>query len=226
MTQPRLDARDLDRVRARAIVSARQQLENPRGVASKAFWAAGFPGHPAGRSSSPESFAAIPAATLPEALGRQFRREGVLLAAAGAITEAGLREAIRALFGALPEGARRRPCRRSRRWRSSRLWSSTCPRAAIGGDVRPDRAACRPSRNGNRPRWRCGFWAAADFSSRLMKLIREERGLTYGIGAGMDVLFRRGVIIGQASTDNRNAPEMLALLRQTWLGMAEHRADR
>ena len=55
-----------------------------------------------------------------------------------------------------------------------------------------------------------------------MKLIREERGLTYGIGAGMDVLFRRGVIVGQASTDNRNAPEMLNLLRQSWLNMAEN----
>jgi zinc protease len=65
-----------------------------------------------------------------------------------------------------------------------------------------------------------GILGGGGFSSRLMKLIREERGLTYGIGAGMDVLFGRGVIVGQASTDNRNAADMLALLEQSWRAMA------
>ncbi len=220
MTAPRLAARDLDRVRARAIVGARQQLENPRGVASKAWWAAGFPGHPAGRSSSPESFAAIPAATLPEALGRQFRREGVQLAAAGAISEAGLRDAIRALFGGLPEGgppplpempavAQFAPLVVNvSAPQSAVMFGQTAP-LPTELDWEPTQVALR-------------ILGGGGFSSRLMKLLREERGLTYGVGAGMDVLFRRGVIVGQASTDNRNAAEMLALLRQTWLGMAEN----
>lgn len=50
MTAPRLDAPDLDRVRARAIVGTRQALETLRGAANRAFWAAAFPGHPAGRA--------------------------------------------------------------------------------------------------------------------------------------------------------------------------------
>ena len=220
MTQPRLDARDLDRVRARAIVGARQQLETPRGVASKAFWAAGFPGHPAGRSSSPESFAAIPAATLPEALGRQFRREGVLLAAAGAITEAGLRDAIRTLFGGLAEGAPPAlPPMPPIAQFPPLVVDGPAPQSAVmfgQAAPLPNEVEWEPTQVALR------ILGGGGFSSRLMKLIREERGLTYGIGAGMDVLFRRGVIVGQASTDNRNAPEMLNLLRQSWLNMAEN----
>lgn len=219
MTSPRLAARDLDRVRARAIVGARQQLETPRGVANRAFWAAGFPTHPAGRTAGPESFAAIPAATLPEALGRQFRREGVLLAAAGAISEAGLREAIRALFGALPEGAPPAlPPMPALAQFGPNIVDIPAPQSAVifGQDAPlPTDPAWEPTQVALR------ILGGGGFSSRLMRLIREERGLTYGIGAGMDVLFRRGVIVGQASTDNRNAPEMLSLLRQSWLSMAQ-----
>ena len=218
MTQPLLSARDLDRVRARAVVGARQALETPRGVASRAFWAAGFPGHPAGRTSTPETFATIPAAGLPEALSQQLRREGVLLAAAGAITEAGLRQAIRALFGGLPAGAPPPlPPMPPLTAFGLQIINMPAPQSAVVfGQTAP-----LPTE----PEWEptqvaLRILGGGGFSSRLMRLIREERGLTYGIGAGMDVLFRRGVIVGQASTDNRNAPEMLALLRQSWQAMA------
>ena len=218
MTEPRLDARDLDRVRARAIVGARQAIETPRGMASRAFWAAGFPGHPAGRSSSPESFAAIPAAGLTAAIARQFRGEGLLIAAAGAITAAELRAAINALFGGLPRGA---PPALPELPALAQFGRQVVEKPAPQSAVQFGQTAPLPTD----PRWEptqvaLRILGGGGFSSRLMKLIREERGLTYGIGAGMDVLFGRGVIVGQASTDNRNAADMLALLEQSWRAMA------
>jgi zinc protease len=218
MTEPRLDARDLDRVRARAIVGARQALETPRGIASRAFWAAGFPGHPAGRASSPESFAAIPATGLTESLARQFRSEGLLIAAAGAITAAELRAAITALFGGLPRGV---PPALPELPPLAQFGRQVVEKAAPQSAVQFGQNAPLPTD----PRWEASQVAlrilgGGGFSSRLMKLIREERGLTYGIGAGMDVLFGRGVIVGQASTDNRNAGDMVALLEQSWRAMA------
>ncbi len=218
MTAPRLDASALDRLRARAIVGARQALETPRGIASRAFWAAGFPGHPAGRASSPESFAAIPATALPEALGRQFHRQGLLLAAAGAITEAELRATIRELFSTLPAGTPPAlPALPPLTLFGRQVVEKAAPQSAVqfGQDgPLPTDPLWEPTQVALR------ILGGGGFSSRLMRLIREERGLTYGIGAGMDVLFGHGVIVGQASTDNRNAPEMLALLQQSWTGMA------
>ena len=218
MTEPRLDARDLDRVRARAIVGARQAIETPRGMASRAFWAAGFPGHPAGRSSSPESFAAIPAADLTASIARQFRGEGLLIAAAGAITAIELRAAITSLFGGLPRGA---PPALPELPALAQFGSQVVEKPAPQSAVQFGQNAPLPTD----PRWEptqvaLRILGGGGFSSRLMKLIREERGLTYGIGAGMDVLFGRGVIVGQASTDNRNAADMLALLEQSWRAMA------
>jgi len=218
MSEPRLDASALDRLRARAIVGARQALETPRGIASRAFWAAAYPGHPAGRSASPESYVAIPAASLVDALTRQFRREGLWLAAAGAITEAELRATIRALFGTLPRGTP-----------PALPWlPPLAPFGRVVVEKVAPQSAVQFGQDGPLPTdpvWEATQVAlrilgGGGFSSRLMRLIREERGLTYGIGAGMDVLFGRGIVVGQASTDNRNAGDMLALLQQSWAAMA------
>lgn len=219
MVEPRLDAPALDRLRARAIVGARQALETPRGIASRAFWAAAFPGHPAGRSASPESFAAIPAASLVDALTRQFRREGLWLAAAGAITEAELRAAMRELFAALPRGTPPAlPALPAMAPFGRLVVAKAAPQSAVqfGQD-----GPLPTDRHWEATQVALRILGGGGFSSRLMRLIREERGLTYGISAGMDVLFGRGVIVGQASTDNRNAGEMLALLQQSWAAMAD-----
>ena len=48
--------------------------------------------------------------------------------------------------------------------------------------------------------------AGGGFSSRLMEAVRVQRGLTYGIGAGLDALFGGGVIIGGFATENARSP--------------------
>lgn len=218
MTEPRMEARALDRLRARAIVGARQALETPRGLVSRAFWAQAFPDHPASRFATPESLAAIPAEGLREALASQLRRQGLLVAAAGAIDEAGLRAAIRALFGALPAGS---PPAGPALPAMARFALNVVPKDAPQSAVQfgqdgpsPEDAAWEATQVALR------ILGGGGFSSRLMREIREERGLTYGIGAGLDVLFGRAVIIGQGSTDNATAAQMIELLRQAWARMA------
>ena len=62
--------------------------------------------------------------------------------------------------------------------------------------------------------------AGGGFTSRLMIAVREKRGLAYGIGAGLSVLFRRGVIIGSVATENARVAETLAVTREEWARMA------
>lgn len=218
MTAPRLDAPDLDRVRARAIVGTRQALETPRGAANRAFWAAAFPGHPAGRAATPESLAALPREALLEGLSGQLRRDGLQVAAAGAITETELRALLREMFGTLPAGA---PAPLPSLPPMADFAPVVAHKAAPQSSVMFGQDGPLPAD----PQWEAmqvalRILGGSGFSSRLMRRVREERGLTYGIGAGLDVVFGRAVILGQASTDNARVAEMLALLREIWAGMA------
>jgi zinc protease len=59
------------------------------------------------------------------------------------------------------------------------------------------------------------------FSSRLMQAVRVRRGLTYGIGAGLEVMFGEAQVVGSVATENAKVPETLAVTREEWARMAE-----
>jgi zinc protease len=59
------------------------------------------------------------------------------------------------------------------------------------------------------------------FASRLMQAVRERRGLAYGIVAGLDLMFHRGVLVGSTATENARMAETLAVTREEWRRMAE-----
>lgn len=218
MTAPRLEPAALERVRARAVLGARQQEETPGGKARRAFWESAFPGHPAGRLATPETLAAITADDIRAALGRQLRRQGVLVAAAGAIDAAGLSAAMAALFEGLPAEA-------------PPALAPLPPMAAFGVVARPlalpqsslvfGQDALPP----DDPAWEAQqmavrILAGGGFSSRLMRTVREERGLTYGIGAGLDVIQRRALLLGSVATENAQVGEVWRLVRDAWAAMA------
>lgn len=218
MTEPRLDDAAIARVRARAVLGARQALETPAGLARRAFVEASFPDHPAGRLSTPESLGAATREELRDALSRQLRRGGLLVAAAGDLDEAGLRAALRSLFDALPEGAPETPPRLPA---PARFGVKIVPKQAGQSTLVFGQDGLLPTD----PDWEAfqvalRILAGGSFSARLTKEIREARGLTYGIGAGLDLLFGRGVVTGQVQTDNATAGEVWRLLRENWARMA------
>lgn len=220
MTEPRMDADALERVRARAIAAARQQLETPRGQAGRHFWASAFPGHPAGRpaNGTAESLATIPGEALREALAAQLRGGGVLIAAAGAIRPAELATLMAELFGPLPAGTPGTP---------APLPAFT----AFGRQVVPvpgpqsQVVFGQPGIVPQSPDWEAAqvvlrVLGGGGFSSRLMEAVRVQRGLTYGIGVGLDTLFRGGVVTGGFATENTKVAEALEVTRGVWGDLA------
>ena len=183
--------------------AARQALETPRGQASRAFWDAAFPGHPlAGRAAArPESLAALPSRGDPRARcaadapgGAAGRRS------AAPSPRSSCETSLPPLFAGLPAGAppaapplpdfatsASRCCRWPRR---NPPWSSAS-RACAATD--PDWEASQVMLR---------ILAGGGFTSRLMQAVREQRGLAYGIGAGLDLLFHHGIIIGSVATEN------------------------
>jgi zinc protease len=220
MTAPRYDANPFDRARARALASFRSALETPRGRAGRAFWPAAFPDHPAARltGGTAESLPAMTPDMLRAALGRQLRRGGLLIAAAGAITPQALAALLPDLFGALPEGA-------------PAAIPPLPPMVDFGlkvVEIAAPQSSAIFAQTGlavSDPDWEAAqvvmrVLGGGGFSSRLMDSIRTQRGLTYGISTGFDTLFGQGLIIGSVATENARMAETLGLVREEWAKMA------
>lgn len=221
MAEPRLDPDAVERVRARAAANARRVLETPRGQAGRGFWARAFPEHPAGRPSSgtAESIAAVPAEALRAALGRQMRHDGLLVCAAGAITPEGLRAVLAQLFAGLPAGSPPEPppLPAFRAFGQAVVEVASPQSAVVFGQE--GLAAADPDWEAAQVVLR--ILAGGGFASRLMHSVREQRGLAYGIGGGLDVMFRRGIVVGSVATENARVAETLAVTREEWARMAK-----
>ncbi|WP_270939028.1 M16 family metallopeptidase, partial [Falsiroseomonas oryzae] len=160
----------------------------------------------------------LPETAIRAALARQLRAGGLLVAAAGAITADELTRVMPALFEGLPEGAPPEP-------------PALPPFTAFGRrvvEVAAPQSAILFGQAGlpvDDPDWETAqvvlrVLAGGGFSSRLMEAVRVQRGLAYGIGAGLDTLFGQGVIVGSSATDNARVGETLAVTRQEWARMA------
>lgn len=220
MRAPRLEAQAVARVRARAVASARAALETPRGQVGRAFWAAAYPEHPAGRptAGTVETLTGLPEQAIRDALARQLRAGGVMVAASGAITAEALAALLPRLFEGLPPEAP----------------ASAPPLPAFGGfpplvvPVPSPQSTIQFGQPGlpvNSPDWEAfqvvlRILAGGGFSSRLMEAVRVQRGLAYGIGAGLDTLFGQGVVVGSSATDNARVAETVAVTRAEWARMA------
>jgi zinc protease len=219
MRSPRLDDSAVARVRARAVAGARTQLETPRGQVGRAFWAAAYPEHPAGRptSGTVETLTELPEAAIRAGLARQLRAGGVLVAAAGAISAEELARVMPALFEGLPAGAPPEPPALPPFTSFDRLVVEVPgPQSAI--------LFGQPGLPVTDAEWEAAqvvlrVLAGGGFSSRLMEAVRVQRGLAYGIGAGLDVLFGQGVVVGSSATDNARVAETLAVTRDEWARM-------
>lgn len=220
MRAPRLEAASVIRLRARAVAGARAALETPRGQVGRAFWAAAFPAHAVGRPTggTVETLTALPDQAIRDALARQLRAGGLLVAASGAITAADLAALLPLLFEGLPEGAP--PS-------AAALPDFTVFPPRIVPVAAPQSAIQfgQPGLDVADPDWEAfqvvlRILGGGGFSSRLMEAVRVQRGLAYGISAGLDTLFGRGFVVGGSATDNARVGEALAETRAQWARMA------
>ncbi|MBI0535660.1 insulinase family protein [Roseomonas sp. KE2513] len=219
LSAPRMEGPDVERLRARAIAGARQALESPRGQAGRAFWSTALPGpfgHPPGGTA--ETIAALPAEVLRGVPARQFRRGGLLIAASGAITASNLRDLMETLFGDWPaEAPAALPALPPFSARGVQVVGMDSPQSsAVFG---------QPGLAVDDPDWEAAgvvmrVLGGGGFSSRLMKAVRVERGLAYGIGAGPEPVAGRSLIVGSVATENARMAETISVLRGEWARMA------
>ncbi|WP_131829589.1 M16 family metallopeptidase, partial [Teichococcus deserti] len=166
-----------------------------------------------------ESLARITVEQMRAALARQLHRgPGLLIAVSGAISAAELAALLPRLFDGLAEGAA--PA-------APPLPAMTGFGTAVVPVAAPQSTIIfgQPGLAVRDPGWETAqvvlrILSGGGFTARLTKSLREARGLTYGIGAGLDSIFGESVLIGHFATANARVGEALTLLRSEWRRMA------
>jgi zinc protease len=164
--------------------------------------------------------ATIARADLSDFASRQFRRNTLIIGAVGDITPAELAPLVDRIFGALPQGEA----------------DPALPEAtpADGGALLVKRSAVPQSSvtfgqvglKRDDPDWYAALvvneiLGGGGFRGRLMKEIREKRGLAYGVSTGLVAYRHAGLILGSVATENARVAESIALIREAWQRMRD-----
>jgi len=181
-----------------------------------------FEDHPYGANSegSERSVAAITRADLTGFVAAAFRRNGLLLAAVGDISPDELRGVIDHVFGSLPAGDAAVPVAETKPSDDGAL---VITRAAVPQSVVTFGQA-GPKRDD--PDWYAAYilndiLGGGGFRGRLMKEIRDKRGLAYGVSTSLLPFRHAGLILGSVASANDRVAESVALVRQEWQRMRD-----
>ncbi len=221
LTDPQFDAAAIERVRGQVLASLRRDDLNPNTLASRGFSRAAFGDHPYGRepNGTPETVAALDRDDLLRAHAGAIARDRVFIGAAGDIGAEDLAALLDRLFDGIPETGADMPERADFLAEPGiEVIPFDGPQSVVAfghaGIARDD------------PEFLAAFvvnevFGGGRFGTRLMRSLRQERGLTYGIGAFLSAGALGESFQGRLSTDNANVGLVIELLREEWTQMAE-----
>jgi zinc protease len=221
LTQPRLDAEPIGRMKAQIVAGIRSQSRDPESIAGRLFAASVFPNHPYGRPSSgtEESVAAITRDDLAGFRSRGFARDNLVVGVVGAIDAATLGTLLDQTFGALPAKAELSPIadvdpKAGVRTSEVLPIPQTIIQFGMKGLKRDDPDFI-PAYVMNH------IFGGGTFSSRLFVEIREKRGLAYGVDTYLVPYDHAALLAGGTSTRSEKAGEALSLIDAEIKRMAE-----
>lgn len=226
LTEPHFAADAVERMRAETLAMLAKQARNPRSLSGRIWMRDAFEDHPYGRDSAGSSVT-VTAITRDDVAGfaaRQFRRKGLVIGAVGDIAPAELTGLIDRVFGVLPAGdppggpdvavPEARPVDDG----ALVVSRAAVPQSAVTfGQTGPKR---------DDPDWYAAYvlneiMGGGNFRGRLMKEIREKRGLAYGVSTQLMPYRHAGLIIGSVATENSRVAESIALIRAEWRRMRD-----
>ena len=220
LTEPRFDEDAIARVRGQMLAKLRRDALDPNTLASRAFARAAFDGHPYAREvdGTLETVAALDRDALVNAHQGAIARDRVYIGAAGDIDAESLGELIDRLFDGIPDEGAPMP-------------EPVAFQADAGLDIIPFDGPQSVVAFGHAgiarddPEFLTAFvvneiFGGGRFGTRLMRTLREERGLTYGIGSFLSSGLLGHSYQGRLSTDNANVEIVLDLLREEWAKIA------
>lgn len=220
LVAPRFDPEAIERVRAQTLASLRSDARNPRRIAGKAFDAKVFGDHPYGqpRDGTEASVTALTRADIAAAHRGALTRDGLHLGVVGDITADELGPLLDALFADLPETG----------WPAPGPVAATFDGTVTTVDFPTPQSVLlfgQPGIDRDHPDFFAAFvlntvLGASGFESRLMRELRERRGLTYGVTTYLANRDQADLLQGMVATSNDRVPETLDVLRAEWARLA------
>jgi zinc protease len=220
---PRLDEAPFERVREQMNAQLRHEANDPSAMASRAWRARVFPGHPYGLPThgTQESLAAIERAELRDLARRLVTRGALHIGVVGAIDAARAARLVDEVFADLPTGGALEAV-------------PPAPFAGLGGievvDLDVPQSTIRFGRPAL-PREDSDYIASVvlahvlgggtGLSSRLFREVREKRGLAYSVSASVSTYDHASYLYGGTTTKNERAHESLGVIRAEILDMAQ-----
>ena len=213
LTEPRFDSEPVERVRAQIMTSIKRGERSPNRLAAEAMRKATFPDHPYGRpvEGTPDSVAAITVDDLKAFRQKTFARNNLKVAIVGAIDAKTAAAMLDEIFGDLPVKSNLVGVPDVTAKAAGRIdVALPVPQAVIQisapGITRSDPDLI--------PAVVATYILGGGSDSRLYRTVREERGLAYSVGLGLDPMEHSGVVIGGTQTRSDQAEAVITLIRQ------------
>ncbi|MCI2394889.1 pitrilysin family protein [Aliiroseovarius sediminis] len=221
LTQPRFDDTAIERVRAQVMSHLSSRVTDPNAIAGNTWDKMAFGDHPYGsyRSGTSDSVAALTRDDLMAAMADAIALDRIYVSAVGDITADELSELLDQLFDGLPATGAPMPPRAdfALDGGTTVVPFDTPQSVAMFGQAGIDRED---------PDFFAAFvvnevLGGRSSNSRLMKEVREKRGLTYGIGTYLADPDLSETIMGHFSSQNDTMGQAIDVVRAEWEKIAE-----
>lgn len=222
ITAPRFEAGPMERVRQQFLVSAQDDAQDPEKIAAREGLKLAFGPHPYSRptNGTVETVKAITPDDLKAFHRAVFTRKGLKISVVGDIDADTLGKELDRIFGKLPDTDV--PELGTEAIISSKpavkIIDRNIPQSIVvfgQQGIKRDDPAFIPAFVMSQ------ILGGGGFGARLTTEVREKRGLTYGIGYGLDPLRNAGLYYGSFSTRNEKAGEALQIVKDTLRKMAD-----
>jgi zinc protease len=205
VTEPRFDPEPVERIRGQVLANLRRGLSEPNEIAGRLWQKTLFGDHPYGtpNEGTLDSVAAITADDLPRFHNRTMARDNLHVVIVGAIEPGAAAAALDHMFGGIPEHADLVPVADTKPAVGETAHAAlSVPQTTIrvgGPGLKRDDAEFIAAYVANE------ILGGGTFSSRLYKAVREDRGLAYSVGSGLNPYDHAGAFIAATSVDAANA---------------------
>ena len=203
------------------IAQIRDDMGDPSWLVARTWNGTIFDGHPYARPGfgTIESMHAIERDDLLDFIHAQFAKNVLKVAIAGDIRADEAAKLVDMTFGALPEKAKEIKTENAKLMHPGKtiLLPLDTPQTFI--------SAGEEGMDLHDPDWQAAvvmnqILGGGGFDARLMKEIREKRGLTYGVYSNLSSMKHAALIQASLSAGNEKAADALRLLRREWGKMA------
>jgi len=216
LMQPRFDPEAIERVRGQVLSIIRSDAQDPNDIASRTFDQIAYGDHPYASSlnGTEDSVAGLTRDDLIAAHAATLARDRIYIGAVGDITEQDLATLMDALLGDLPQSGAPMPPRAEVNIPSgvTVVEFDTPQSVALFGHAGmaqddPDFFAATVLNQ---------ILGGGSFESRLMKEVREKRGLTYGVYSYLLPKDLAETYMGSVSSANDRIAEAIDVIREEW----------